>query len=131
MSAMQQNAVTTVTQCTDGLSNTIFVAECAARSETWHAGSGGPNTYNQSGAWSSPDIIIGPAGSLFDGTRPSGSGPCTMNCTNDLGFYSFHPTGCNFAFGDGSVRFLAASMPWATLAPLMTRNGNEVASPDG
>jgi prepilin-type N-terminal cleavage/methylation domain-containing protein/prepilin-type processing-associated H-X9-DG protein len=141
MSALQINLVTTPSQCCDGLSNTIYLAESAGRTETIKAGVMTNNTYNGAGAWASPDTIIGPEGSNGDGTQsvygtaasnPNSykSGSCVMNCTNVNNFYSFHSGGCNFAFGDGSVRFLSTSMSWSTLGPLMTRNGNEPAASD-
>ena len=54
-------------------------------------------------------------------------GPITINNSNEWGhcFYSFHTSGANFAFADGSVRFLSESTSLATLAALVTRAGGE------
>lgn len=41
-------------------------------------------------------------------------------------FGSNHPYGANFAFVDGSVRFLQESLPLATLQALCSRNGRDV-----
>jgi len=44
-------------------------------------------------------------------------------------FGSGHPGGANFAFGDGSVRFLSDSTPLPMLQALSTRAGGEVVTP--
>ena len=49
-----------------------------------------------------------------------------MNCCNQFGVYSFHPSGANVAFADGSVHILSSSTSPATLAALVTRAGGEV-----
>jgi prepilin-type N-terminal cleavage/methylation domain-containing protein/prepilin-type processing-associated H-X9-DG protein len=45
-------------------------------------------------------------------------------------FGSAHPGGSNFAFADGSARYVGESLPLATLQGLSTRAGGEVASID-
>jgi prepilin-type processing-associated H-X9-DG protein len=43
---------------------------------------------------------------------------------------SNHPGGCNFAFSDGSVRFIKDSIDMSIYEALGTRNGGEVISSD-
>ena len=48
-----------------------------------------------------------------------------MNQNNINEPYSFHGTGCNFAFADGSVHFLANNTPVYILGQLATKAGSE------
>ncbi|MDB5341428.1 MAG: prepilin-type cleavage/methylation protein, partial [Planctomycetaceae bacterium] len=69
-------------------------------------------------------------------TTSYGSGTTTIpgklgiNNSNEYGhcFYSFHDGGANFAFADGSIKFLGESMDLRVLGNLVTRAGGEVAS---
>jgi len=120
------------TQIMDGLSNTIMVAELAGRPDVYRVGT--PSTLNVAAGESTAgagwgDPLNGEQwfnGSLYDGTGTQG--PCPINCTNisGRGLYAFHPGGANVAMGDGSVRFLDASIDPPTFAYLVTRSGGEV-----
>lgn len=51
------------------------------------------------------------------------------NCSDPLdrvrSFFSFHPSGANFLFGDGSVRFINETIDAATYRALSTIDGGE------
>jgi prepilin-type processing-associated H-X9-DG protein len=54
--------------------------------------------------------------------------PMAINSSNEWGFlfYGFHEAGANFAFADGSIRFVRDSAQLWTLAAQCTRAGGEV-----
>ncbi len=49
-----------------------------------------------------------------------------MNCGNGDEVFSFHAGGCNFAMGDGSVRFESDSIAGEVFVALFTRSGGDV-----
>jgi prepilin-type N-terminal cleavage/methylation domain-containing protein/prepilin-type processing-associated H-X9-DG protein len=116
--------LTRIKEITDGTSQTLLVTECAGRPEMWRAGRPVPQIYVfPNGAW------VGGTSILFQGSTPDGAtrpGPCAINCTNNQETYSFHPTGVNSVFADGSVRFLNDDMNIRIFARLVTRAGGEV-----
>ena len=56
-------------------------------------------------------------------------GPNSMPAHADQ-FWARHPGGVNFAFADGSVRFIKENRPLAVFQALATRQGGEVVSSD-
>jgi prepilin-type N-terminal cleavage/methylation domain-containing protein/prepilin-type processing-associated H-X9-DG protein len=107
---------------TDGLSNTLFYVECAARPDLYRAGKLiSSNTVAASG-WCDSENEIG-----LDGcTNGSTPGVEAMNCTNSGEPYSFHPGGMNVGLVDGSVRFLKQSIPIRIVAAMVTAKAGEV-----
>jgi prepilin-type N-terminal cleavage/methylation domain-containing protein/prepilin-type processing-associated H-X9-DG protein len=125
-----------ISDINDGASNTIVVAECAGRPQSWVSGrldssgtfinSGGTHQ----GRWIDPnnwleifgfDISAHTQGWPASNPTP----PCAINCANSKEVYAFHPGGANTVFADGSVHFLNASMDLPTLRALVTINGGE------
>lgn len=53
-------------------------------------------------------------------------GPCTINCNNNWGIYSFHTGGAHVLLCDGSVQFLSTSLDREIFAGLVTKAGGEV-----
>ena len=49
-----------------------------------------------------------------------------MNCINDKEIYAFHSGGANILMGDGSVRFLKATVHLDVVLQLLTRDRGEV-----
>jgi prepilin-type N-terminal cleavage/methylation domain-containing protein/prepilin-type processing-associated H-X9-DG protein len=145
---MPKNTVPTFAQVTDGLSNTILLAESAGRPYLYQGQkliSSGVTPYVLGGGWVRPASAIWLMGSDATGTIIPGTA-CSMNCTNGQAFtiyppggfygtdgtgqlYSFHSGGINTVFGDGSVRFATSATSITIIAALVTRDGGEVVSP--
>jgi prepilin-type N-terminal cleavage/methylation domain-containing protein/prepilin-type processing-associated H-X9-DG protein len=53
-----------------------------------------------------------------------------FNCNNGNEIFSFHPGGCNFAYGDGSVRFHPETIDSETFVSLFTRAAGDTV-PEG
>jgi prepilin-type N-terminal cleavage/methylation domain-containing protein/prepilin-type processing-associated H-X9-DG protein len=141
----QVDTVTHIADVTDGLSNTIMMPEIAGRPFVWQGRrkvTGIQSYHNGSGGWN--DATCSNAslnGSPADGTY--GIVPCTaqicpkpavrtcvVNCSNDLGLYSFHSGSVNVGMGDGSVRNLRASASPFVVAAMVTRANGEVYNND-
>lgn len=129
----------------DGLSNTILYVESAGRPYVYRLGKrigDLPTNRTNAGGWSRPASDLSLDGSTYDGVLTPG--PCPMNCTNgdDVGalafplpyygtegtgeIYSFHGTGANVAYGDGSIHYISTSIDIRDLARLVTAAGGEV-----
>jgi prepilin-type N-terminal cleavage/methylation domain-containing protein/prepilin-type processing-associated H-X9-DG protein len=113
-------------EITDGLSNTVMIAEDAGRPDRWQAGRPVPDVVAPGGPWASGPNFIAMRGSSPDGSAEPG--PCAVNCSNNQEIYGFHPGGTNAAFADGSVRFVKQTISIKVMARLVTRAGGEVVS---
>jgi len=120
----------------DGTSNTWMVGECAGAPNVWLAGKlfasppydpSSTGFYPSGNAWADEtngDQWIG--GNTYDGMNPTGGGPCTINCANIQGFYSFHSGGANFLFVDGHVRFVNQSVDPKTVILLTSFKDGQI-----
>jgi prepilin-type N-terminal cleavage/methylation domain-containing protein/prepilin-type processing-associated H-X9-DG protein len=110
-------------ECLDGLSNSIMFIECAGKPDIWMAGrrTGGTNTKT---GWASHATGFDPK--FFVSGGCTGIGSCVINCCNDQAVYAFHPGGTNVGMGDGSVRYLSATISPVAFVSLLTRANGEV-----
>jgi len=131
-----------MTLIADGTSNTFLFAECAGREDVWRGRIMTPAQTDTSlpnvarargGAWATNDnpYEIGQRVQWPSGTIPA-TVAMVINSSNEWGFlfYSFHDGGANFAFADGSIRFIRESTPLRTVGALSTRAGGEVVGGD-
>jgi prepilin-type N-terminal cleavage/methylation domain-containing protein/prepilin-type processing-associated H-X9-DG protein len=120
---------------TDGTANSIMLGECAGREDVWRRRqryqvdfNSSPKVRARGGAWATTDNAyeIGQC-VAWDATFGPIPGQFGINNSNEWGhcFYSFHSSGANFAFADGSVRLLNESTNLRTLANYVTRAGGE------
>ena len=143
-----RNQRATIAGVTDGLSNTILLAESAGRPQVYRQGRAyGSPPFNKvnGGGWARAASDFDLKGSTADGF--SVPGPCAINCTNgwDIGSsfpdpvwgangtgetYAFHTGGANALFGDGSVHFLSQGINIVLYAALVTRDGGEAVPGD-
>jgi prepilin-type N-terminal cleavage/methylation domain-containing protein/prepilin-type processing-associated H-X9-DG protein len=109
----------TLSDVTDGTSNTIMVAEMSwdspfgTRYRSWLRGGEAGGCYCVGARNATNAINSGIKGNL-------------IAQFNEVPMGSMHPGGANFALGDGSVRFIQESISITTYRALASRNGGEV-----
>jgi prepilin-type N-terminal cleavage/methylation domain-containing protein/prepilin-type processing-associated H-X9-DG protein len=128
-----------LTDVTDGLSNTIHLVESAGKADLFQNGklvqpASGSNRVN-GGGWMRPasDITApdnGFAINVVNGYKISGYPDSRFGTDGSGQIYAFHPGGTNALLGDGSVRFIRATIAYPTLQALISRNGGEVVGND-
>jgi prepilin-type N-terminal cleavage/methylation domain-containing protein/prepilin-type processing-associated H-X9-DG protein len=133
--ALRQNGTTRVVEISDGTSNTILYSEAAGRENQYYTDRRKfdyDNTKITGPIWADSDNRITVTGTSGDGKSNFGTGPCAMNCNNLQGdIYSFHTSGANIGFADGSVRFVNQTVSILVLAALVTKQGGEVIDANG
>jgi prepilin-type N-terminal cleavage/methylation domain-containing protein len=85
-------------QLSRGLSNTLFVGEKAVSTNQYRTGQ-------------APGDTLAMYAGDSDDIRRDATGSPTSDAQGGAGFGSAHPTGCNVAMGDTSVRFIAHEEP--------------------
>lgn len=112
---------------TDGLSNTLLIAERAGRPDLYKKGkpvlpySKSPNNLgmdHHQAAWA----VSTSFGWLLVSDVKG------INQSNNEGLFSFHTAGANAAMADGSIHFLSDSTDQEVLNAIVTRASNEVVS---
>ncbi len=126
-------------EITDGTSNTLLAGESSPNMN------GALAWVNGDAVWASTVIPLNWKTELKDGqvdptdgttcglsqlNNFTGALHCWRNQTTNYGFKSYHPGGVNFAFADGSVRFLKQSISPRVYNGLGTKAGGEVISAD-
>lgn len=102
---------------TDGLSNTVLVAERAGRPNILDKDGLDDryNNYDVGGAWASAEL--------------GGFSKVRVNQSNWNGIFSFHPTGSHALMCDGAVRMLAEDTSLEVIVALLSRDGGETERP--
>jgi prepilin-type N-terminal cleavage/methylation domain-containing protein/prepilin-type processing-associated H-X9-DG protein len=113
-----------ITDITDGTSNTLLIGE-----DVFDAAVPGAFRYGKGYAWAHTVETM-----LSCAAPPNAKNPATGqefpkdDWANRHGFKSRHTGGVQFALCDGSVRFLADTIPLGTYRALATARGGEVAA---
>jgi prepilin-type N-terminal cleavage/methylation domain-containing protein/prepilin-type processing-associated H-X9-DG protein len=143
---------TAISECTDGLSNTIALLECGGRDERFVSQyfegmypvvrglgpAGGPNARHRFWRWADPGSAFGTSGQPNNKGVPTNEGTpwpsTTATAGNQAGTneepYSYHPGGVNALLGDGSVRFVKDSVNLVAFRYILTLAGGDVTSAD-
>ena len=127
---------------TDGMSNTMMLAECSGRPDALVMGHrmsgsefsdykddeivmlGGQLVATDGIGWADPDVGFHVKGVQADGVTPYGSR--FVNGINTGETYSYHSGGAQVLFADGSTHFLSANIDGWVYVSLCTRAGGEV-----
>jgi len=143
---MHSTQETKLSQITDGMSNTMMIAEDAGRPGVFRSRQKilDPSRATSDGwGWADTGNSGAIDGCTYDGsdagvnsavkstppaypTCPGCVGTCFINCYTDSEMFSFHAGGVNVLFADGSVHFISENISAATLGALLTRNAGDI-----
>jgi prepilin-type N-terminal cleavage/methylation domain-containing protein/prepilin-type processing-associated H-X9-DG protein len=120
---------TTITGITDGTSNTILVGEFNSVDPNYSNGGLPYLTYACNGTWTTYRFPFVSGFNPLNYQMPPSTGTTnyTLQSQRCASYGSFHTGGANFAFADGSIKFIGNSINnnSAVLSALCTRAGNE------
>lgn len=123
---LETNQATRIEDIRDGTSSTLMIVEDADRPNRWRLGSRVSGSAVTGAGWADDQAPFTVEGTDSD-TATADRGVCVVNCTNNNEVYSFHSSGANVLFADGSVHFLRASITPHVMVGLITkRNGDPV-----
>ena len=118
MVGMLQPQSSTLSSIRDGTSNTFMFVEDAGRPLRFESGQQISGSTSSGSKWSAAAQTFPVDATLCGGGR-------VMNCSNNNEIYSFHSSGANFLYGDGSVHFHNESIDLATFVALLTRAASD------
>ena len=108
-----------LTDVTDGLTNTLMVAERSVNMPNGYAFNHDYRSWirgNSGGSGATKNVTFPINSTFYNGS----------NNFNHISFGSNHTNGCNFALGDGSVRFINQSIDLAVYKASASMNSGEV-----
>jgi prepilin-type processing-associated H-X9-DG protein len=108
---------------TDGTSSTVMIGE-----DVYDANAPGDMHYGLGYAWAHSVEACAIAAMPINAKRPNGTPYASGDWMGQNGFHSRHTGGAQFAFGDGSVRFLSENMALGLYRALATVAGQELVS---
>ena len=121
LSAIRVNAVS-LQSVSDGLSQSMMLFECTSRPYGKARYQNTPPPEPVRGArWADDDSQLR-IGEMCNGTQ-------IFNCTNRQEIFSLHPSGCNFLYGDGTVRFHSESMSPGAFVSRFTAFAGDLVEP--
>jgi hypothetical protein len=119
--SVSTNRLVRIADIVDGTSNTLLLGEISV-----HLPTGQANQYrswirgNSSGSGTTKNVTYPINSTMYNGS----------NNFNDISFGSQHPGGCQFALGDGSVRFVSETINMVIYQGSASMNSGEVVSLD-
>ena len=133
LGAFTMNKWCKLVEIADGTSSTLGMGEYSAASQpltsdtsalrVWHRGCAFISAFGAGsrGCGACKNVVNGI-------NNPAGAYNSSLSNFNDVSFASSHPGGANFAFCDGSVRFLPDATPVLQLKAMASRANGEVVS---